>query len=70
MAKIAQTTSDHNLELFSILPGFPAKEGLTGIARLAAASSPAGEGHRMELRSLQVRSVLNRSVSSRRLSFT
>jgi DNA repair photolyase len=70
MAKMAQTTSDHNLELFPILPGFPAKEGLTGIARLAAASSPASEGHRMELRSLQVRSVLNRSVSSRRLSFT
>jgi DNA repair photolyase len=53
-----------NLELFPILPS------LTGIAALAAASAPAGEGHRMELRSLQVRSVLNRSVSRRGLSFT
>jgi len=70
MANIAQTTLDHNLELFPILPGFPVKERLTGIARLAAASSPASEGHRMELRSLEVRSVLNRSVSPRRLSFT
>jgi DNA repair photolyase len=68
MAK-TQTTLDPNLELFPILPGFPATERLTGIARLAAASSPAGEGHRMELRSLEVRSVLNRSVSPRRLSF-
>ncbi len=69
MANTTQTTLDHNLELFPILSSFPAQERLTGIARLAAASSPAGEGHRMELRSLQVRSVLNRSVSRRRLSF-
>ena len=68
MAKIAGTL-DHTLELFPILQGFPAKERLTGIARLAAASSPAGEGHGMELRTLEVRSVLNRSVSPRRLNF-
>ncbi len=53
-----------NLELF---PTFPS---LTGIAALAAASTPAGEGYRMELRSLPVRSILNRSVSRRGLNFT
>jgi DNA repair photolyase len=61
-----------NLELFPILSRFPPQAcgaPLTGIARLAAASSPAGEGHQLELRSLAVRSVLNRSVSARRLSF-
>ena len=56
-----------NLELFPILNRFPPQA--TGIARLAAASSPAGEGYRMELRSLPVRSVLNRSVSRRGLRF-
>src|ERR1700733_3095803 len=56
------------LDLFPILSRFPPQPcgaPLTGIARLAAESSPAGEGHRMELRSLAVRSVLNRSVSRR-----
>jgi DNA repair photolyase len=69
MANIKQAVAN-NFELFPILPCSPAQENLTGIARLAAASSPAGEGHRMEVRSLGVRSVLNRSVSPRRLSFT
>ncbi len=71
MAKLAQAVN-RNLELFPILSRFPpmaADSPLKGIARLAAASSPAGEGHRMELRSLQVRSVLNRTVSRRGLSF-
>src|SRR5271168_497568 len=65
-------TVDANLELFPILPSFPAldsESALTGIARLAAESSPAGEGHNLEVRSLGVRSVLNRSVSRRGLSF-
>ena len=41
MAKIARAV-DPNLELFSILPSFPAldsESALTGIARLAAESS-------------------------------
>jgi DNA repair photolyase len=63
MAKVPHA----NLELFPILTRFP--QQATGIARLAAASSAAGEGYRMELRSLPVRSVLNRSVSRRGLSF-
>jgi len=68
MANIHQA----NLELFPILsrfPPMPSGAPLTGIARLAAASSPAGEGHRMELRSLEVRSILNRTVSRRGLGF-
>jgi DNA repair photolyase len=72
MAKTARAVNS-NLELFPILSHFPPMatgSPLTGIARLAAASSPAGEGHLMELRSLQVRSVLNRSVSRRGLRFT
>jgi DNA repair photolyase len=77
MAKLKNTV-DANLELFPILPSFPAVgtgslstgAHLTGIARLAAASSPAGEGHGLEVRSLRVRSILNRSVSRRGLSFT
>ncbi len=71
MAKIALAVNP-NLELFPILQRFPPMSTgtpLTGIARLAAASSPAGAGHRMELRSLEVRSILNRSVSRRGLSF-
>jgi DNA repair photolyase len=59
-----QMANTENLELFPILPS------PTGIAALAAASLPAGEGHLMELKSLAVRSVLNRSVSRRGLRFT
>ena len=69
MAKIAVAP---NLELFPILSRFPphgTPSPLTGIARLAAESSPTGEGHQMETRSLQVRSILNRSVSRRGLRF-
>src|ERR1700722_13598302 len=71
MAKIA-TALNPTLDLFPILSRFPPQAcgaPLTGIARLAAESSPVGEGHRMELRSLAVRSVLNRSVSRRGLRF-
>jgi DNA repair photolyase len=72
MAKLAQAVNP-NLELFPILSRFPpmaSHSRLTGIARLAAVSSPAGEGHQMEVRSLQARSILNRSVSRRGLRFT
>lgn len=57
-------SSAHKCEasLFPILP-----VGLTGLARLAAQSEPADDGHQVEFRTLQVRSVLNRSVSKRRL---
>jgi DNA repair photolyase len=71
MAKTART-ADSNLELFPILSRFPpvgTDSPLTGIARLAADSSPAGTGHGLEVRSLAVRSILNRSVSRRGLRF-
>jgi DNA repair photolyase len=48
--------------LFPILPA-----GLTGIARMAAEAEHAADGHLIEFRTLQVRSILNRSVSKRLL---
>ena len=61
-----------NLELFPLLQGFPpasTQSPLTGIARMAADSLPVGAGHLTELRTLPVRSILNRSVSRRGLGF-
>ncbi len=49
--------------LFPILPSQP-----TGIARLAAEARHADEGHLIEFKALEVRSILNKSVSKRRLS--
>jgi DNA repair photolyase len=72
MAKISRAVNS-NFELFPMLSRFPPMSTgtpLTGIARLAAEAKPAEEGHRMELRSLAVRSILNRSVSRRGLRFT
>ena len=48
--------------LFPILP-----TGLAGIARMAAESGHAGDGYLIEFRTLQVRSVLNRTESKRLL---
>ena len=42
---------------------------LTGLARLAAEATDAGEGHLVRFHALPVRSALNRSVSRRRLWF-
>jgi DNA repair photolyase len=49
-------------ELFPILP-----TGLTGLPRMAAEAEHSDDGHLVEFRNLQVRSVLNRSVSKRLL---
>ena len=49
--------------LFPILSPAP-----VGIARLAAEAEPADEGHMVEFRAMEVRSILNRTVSKRRLS--
>ena len=46
--------------LFPMLPS-----GLTGIARMAAESQHADDGHLIEFRTLHVRSVLNRTASKR-----
>jgi DNA repair photolyase len=48
--------------LFPILPA-----GLTGLARMAAEAEHTDDGHQVEFRLLQVRSVLNRAVSKRRM---
>ena len=62
-----QTASD---ELFSPPSyGDSSPAGLVGIARMAADSSPVSLGHEVQFRSLEVRSILNKSVSRRRLSF-
>jgi DNA repair photolyase len=49
--------------LFPIL-----NQPLTGIARIAAAAEHAGDGHLIEFKALEVRSILNKSVSKRQLS--
>ena len=49
--------------LFTILP-----QPLKGIARLAAAAGHADKGHLIEFKALEVRSILNKSVSKRQLS--
>ena len=41
---------------------------LNGLARLAAEATHVGDGHLVEFRAMEVRSVLNRSVSRRQLS--
>ena len=50
-------------ELFPILP-----PPLTGLARMAAEATHHADGHNVEFRALEVRSILNRSISRRQLS--
>jgi DNA repair photolyase len=50
----------------SLLPIFPTQ--LVGIARLAAEAEHADDGHLIEFKALEVRSILNKSTSKRRLS--
>jgi DNA repair photolyase len=57
---MAKTTP--NPSLFPILTDHP-----TGIARMAAESTHADDGHLIEFKTLAVRSILNRSVSKRML---
>src|SRR3984957_16824460 len=49
--------------LFPILPQTP-----VGIARMAAAAEHAEDGHLIEFKTLEVHSILNRSISKRQLS--
>ncbi len=56
MANIESTS------LFPILPQHP-----IGIARMAAEAEHADDGHLIEFKALEVRSILNKSVSKRRL---
>jgi len=57
MAKIESTS------LFPILPS--ATRSLTGLARLAAEAEHVADGHQIEFRTLEVRSILNKAVSRR-----
>ncbi len=50
--------------LFPILQPEP----ITGLARLAAEATHVADGHQIEFRAMEVRSLLNRSVSRRQLS--
>jgi len=59
MAKIANSK-----DLFPIL-----QQPLTGLARMAADATHHADGHNVEFRTLEVRSILNRTVSRRGLAF-
>ena len=50
----------------SLFPIFPS--GVSGLAKLAAEAEHTDDGHLIEFRALKVRSVLNRSISKRRLT--
>jgi len=63
MAKTAKTNAkDTSASLFPILQPAP-----VGMARLAAEAEHADDGHLIEFKSMQTRSILNRSVSKRQL---
>ena len=66
MAKKDTTTET----LFLILDNRPTGPRLSGLARLAAQATHADDGHLIEFRALKTRSILNKSVSKRRLSFS
>ncbi len=56
-----------------IIPLFPMAKpgsGLVGIARIAGGAEQVGLGHEVRYHSLAVRSILNKSVSRRKLSFS
>ncbi len=65
MAKIREQSA----ELFPV-EAHSASTGLVGIARMAAYGASVGRGHEVTFRTLEVRSILNKSVSRRRLSFS
>jgi len=61
-----EMTKKDTAPLFPIWNNEPVR--LVGIARLAAAAKHTDEGHLIEFKALEVRSILNKSVSKRRLS--
>jgi DNA repair photolyase len=63
MAKIDPDTDTNPETLFPILDTRP-----VGLARLAAEATHADDGHLIEFRAMQARSILNKSVSKRKLS--
>jgi DNA repair photolyase len=69
MAKMEPASSEHlsGSTLFPILPSGPTGPRLSGMARLAAEATHADDGHLIEFRAIQSRSILNKSVSKRSL---
>jgi DNA repair photolyase len=63
MANIETIQNDSPETLFPILDQRP-----VGLARLAAEATHADDGHLIEFRAMQARSILNKSVSKRKLS--
>ena len=64
MANLAQVGTG---SLFPILPPPSSGAPLTGMARLAAESTHAADGHLIEFRAMEARSILNRTESKRGL---
>ena len=60
MEQAAQSDGLKGQTLFPILPPGP-----TGVARLAEQAPHADDGHLVEFRAMQVRSILNKTVSKR-----
>ena len=57
-------------EAYDLFPQtYQPENALIGIARIAAAGQTVDTGHDVSFRSLKVRSILNKSISRRRLSF-
>jgi DNA repair photolyase len=63
MANTKTTLDETPVTLFPILDQRP-----TGLARLAAEATHADDGHLIEFKAMQARSILNKSVSKRKLS--
>jgi DNA repair photolyase len=63
MANIESGIDTNSETLFPILDARP-----VGLARLAAEATHADDGHQIEFRAMQARSILNKSVSKRKLS--
>jgi len=60
--RLPAETNENGNSLFPILPA-----GLTGLVKLAAEARHADDGHLVEFREMQVRSILNRSIPKRQL---
>lgn len=56
-------TTDNSSTLFPIL------QPMSGLARMAAEATHVADGHQVEFRAMEVRSILNKSVSRRQLRF-
>ena len=48
---------------------FPIVQPVSGLARMAADATHVADGHQVEFRAIEVRSILNKSVSRRQLPF-